>query len=95
MILKSEKPVIGENIEYVLGCSISQFKEYFESLFIGEMTWEKFFQGKIHIDHIRPCKYFDLSKNRELLECFNYKNLQPLWDWENLQKGAKLNWKRA
>ena len=48
----------------------------------------------IHIDHICPCAAFDLSNDPdprfkitiEQAVCFFYKNLQPLWSWENLSK---------
>ena len=46
--------------------------------------------NKWHIDHIKPCASFDLSKVSEQKKCFNYKNLQPLWAVDNLRKGAKL-----
>ena len=34
---------------------------------------------------------FNLSDEKQLKECWNYKNLQPLWWWENLEKGNKYN----
>jgi hypothetical protein len=46
--------------------------------------------GKWHIDHIRPCASFDLSKASEQKECFHYTNLQPLWAEDNLSKGIKV-----
>ena len=46
--------------------------------------------NKWHIDHRIPCASFDLSKVSEQKKCFNYKNLQPLWAFDNLSKGAKL-----
>jgi Zn finger protein HypA/HybF involved in hydrogenase expression len=42
------------------------------------------------IDHIIPCKAFDLSKPEQQKACFHYTNLQPLWRIENLKKGAKI-----
>jgi len=47
--------------------------------------------GKWHIDHIRPCSSFDLTKPSEQRECFHYTNLQPLWASENLAKGSKIS----
>lgn len=53
------------------------------------MTWEK--MGKlIHVDHIRPCCSFDLSKPEEQKIAFHYTNLQPLWAADNLSKGSKI-----
>lgn len=60
------------------------------------MTWDNHGRGcngkgleEWHIDHIKPCASFDLSKSKEQLKCFNYKNLQPLWAEDNLSKGSK------
>lgn len=54
------------------------------------MTWEN--QGKDgwHLDHIIPCKYFDLSIEENQRICFNYRNLQPLWAKDNLKKSSKI-----
>lgn len=72
----------------LLGCSLEDFKKYFESKFIDGMSWKIFLQtDKIHIDHIRPCASFDLSKEDEQKKCFHYTNLQPLWKEDNLKKG--------
>lgn len=71
----------------LLGCSIEQFKQHLESQFKLDMSWSNY--GKWHIDHIRPCAKFDLSKASEQRKCFHYTNLQPLWALENLSKGSK------
>lgn len=41
-----------------------------------------------HIDHVKPCNSFDLTKESEQKECFNYKNLQILSSEDNLVKGC-------
>jgi hypothetical protein len=69
----------------LVGCSIKKLKQHLESKFKRGMTW--FNYGKWHIDHIRPCASFDLSKAKEQRKCFHYKNLQPLWAKENQSKG--------
>jgi len=71
----------------LLNCSIKKLKYYIQKQFKKDMTWNNY--GKWHIDHIRPCASFDLSKPEEQRKCFNYKNLQPLWGKENQSKGAK------
>jgi hypothetical protein len=70
----------------LLGCSLNEFKIYLKNKFIKNMTWKKFMNGKIHIDHIKPCRLFDLSKVEEQRKCFHYTNLQPLWAKDNLKK---------
>jgi hypothetical protein len=72
------------------GVNIIELKKYLESTFKKGMSWEKFKKGKIHIDHIRPCSSFDLSKPEEQAKCFHYTNLQALWAHENLSKSDKF-----
>jgi len=68
----------------LVGCSIKQLKQHLERQFKNGMSWDNY--GKWHIDHIKPCCTFDLSKINEQKKCFNYKNLQPLWAKDNLSK---------
>ena len=68
----------------LLGCSIEFLKIRLEKQFKPGMTWDNY--GLWHIDHIKPCASFDLSKPSEQRKCFNYKNLQPLWAIDNLRK---------
>ena len=54
----------------LLGCSKQEFINYFESKFTEGMTWDKV--GKeIHIDHIKPCAKFDLTKKRRTRKMFS------------------------
>lgn len=71
----------------LVGCSIDKLKQHLESKFKQGMSWNNY--GKWHIDHIRPCASFDLSKASEQRKCFHYTNLQPLWAKENLMKHTK------
>ena len=53
------------------------------------MTWDN--RGGSdgwQIDHVRPCASFDLSNESEQLECFNYKNTQPMWREDNERKSS-------
>jgi len=68
----------------LIGCSINELKLYLEKKFKLGMSWSNY--GKWHIDHIRPCISFNLSKSSEQKKCFNYTNLQPLWALDNLRK---------
>jgi Ribonuclease G/E len=78
----------SKHTENLLGCSIEYLKSYLKKQFKTGMTWDNY--GKWHIDHIKGCKDFDLSKKSEQLKCFNYKNLQPLWAEENLVKHSRI-----
>ena len=71
----------------LIGCSIKKLRKHFEKQFTKDMNWANY--GKWHIDHIRPCASFDLSKPEEQKKCFHYTNLQPLWAIDNLKKGVK------
>lgn len=71
----------------LLGCSVKQLQHHLESKFQSGMTWENHSLDGWHIDHIRPCASFDLSKPEEQCKCFHYTNLQPLWAEDNLSKG--------
>ncbi|HEY8687738.1 MAG TPA: hypothetical protein VIM07_00775 [Chitinophagaceae bacterium] len=89
-----KRGVKSESTVNLLGCSIEQFKKYFESLFTDGMSWDKYLEGGIHIDHRIPCKNFDLTKPEDQKRCFHYSNLQPLWELDNLRKGTSLNYKQ-
>jgi hypothetical protein len=73
----------------LLGCTPKFFKIHIEKQFKPGMSWDK--RHLFHIDHIRPCASFDLSKPEEQEKCFHYTNLQPLWAKDNLSKGAKYD----
>lgn len=80
----------------LLGCSISHLKKHLESKFTFGMSWNNYGRGwgtkgmqEWHIDHIKPCASFDLSKPSEQRKCFHYTNLQPMWAKNNLIKGGK------
>ena len=72
----------------LIGCSINKCIKHLEKQFKDNMSWSNY--GKWHIDHKIPCVSFDLSKISEQKECFNYKNLQPMWKINNLRKGSKV-----
>lgn len=70
----------------MLGCDYASLMEHLESQFTDGMTWEN--RGEWHIDHIIPLA--SASTEEELLALCHYTNLQPLWAFENLSKGAKM-----
>lgn len=74
----------------MLGCSFIDFKKYFKSKFTKGMTWKKFMQGKIHIDHIKPLSSFNLSIEKNQYKACHFSNIQPLWAKDNLTKSKKV-----
>jgi hypothetical protein len=77
------------NFNKMIGCTPAFLCTHLESQFKPEMTWGNY--GTWHIDHIIPCKSFDLSNQEQANTCFHYSNLQPLWAAENIAKGASCN----
>lgn len=71
----------------LLGCTIKKLKTHLQKQFTEGMSWDNHAIHGWHIDHIKPCSRFDLSKLSEQKRCFHYTNLQPLWAEENLRKG--------
>ena len=76
------------NTMKLLGANVEQVWKHLESTFKPGMTKEN--HGEWHVDHIRPCSSFDLSKPEEQSKCFHYTNLQPLWAKENISKSDKI-----
>ena len=76
----------------LLGCTIQELREHLESQFTEGMTWDNMGRGGWHIDHIIPCAFFDLTKPSHQKVCFNWQNLQPLWEKDNCAKGDKIPW---
>lgn len=77
--------------ESLLGCSILDFRQHIERQWAPGMSWPNWGRGKgcWHLDHKRPIASFDLTDPAQQLECFNFKNYQPLWAEENARKGAR------
>ncbi len=76
-----------------LGCSLDEFISHIESKFEKGMTWKNYGFDGWHLDHLRPCASFDLTKPEEVHACFHYTNYQPLWASKNVKKGSRWNGK--
>ena len=70
----------------LLGCEVNVAREHIESLFVEGMSWGNYGRNGWHIDHIRPCLSFDMSQEVQQRVCLNWRNLQPLWEAENIAK---------
>lgn len=68
----------------LLGISYQGLKEWLEAQFTEGMTWEN--RSDWHVDHRVPCDAFDMTVEENQRICFWYKNLQPLWATQNIQK---------
>lgn len=69
-----------------LGCSVPDLKNHLEAQFKDGMSWNNYGRFGWHIDHIIPLSKFNLVNEKEFIEANNYKNLQPLWWQDNLEK---------
>lgn len=78
----------------LIGCSVNELKIYLESKFTKGMTWKNYGNKGWHIDHIKPCCLFDLTKEDEQRKCFHYTNMQPLWATSKIavQNGESKNY---
>jgi len=87
-LLKSRKSKKNSSILELIGCEMNFLKQYLESLWKNGMSWSNYGygEGKWVIDHIIPCRSFNLINKEEQLKCFHYSNLQPLWFGENRKK---------
>ena len=85
--IKHAKTKKADKSVKLLGCGLDEARLHISKQFQPGMSWEN--HGAWHIDHIKPIALFDLSNSAEQLECFNYRNLQPLWAKDNLSKGAR------
>lgn len=77
----------------LVGCSIAELMLYLEKRFLPGMSWDNYGLGadKWHVDHIKACANFDLADSDQQKTCFHFSNLQPLWQTDNLRKGARIS----
>lgn len=80
----------SRKVEDMLGYTISDITKHIEKQFTKGMTWDKFRNGDIHIDHIIPKAEFDLTDIKEWRTCWGLPNLRPLWAKDNRAKSAKV-----
>jgi hypothetical protein len=80
-----------EKWESLVGYTVKQLKEHLEKNFKPGMRWDN--HGEWHIDHIIPISRFNFSSpgHIDFKKCWALKNLQPLWEKDNLKKSNKIN----
>ena len=70
----------------ILVLDTDTYREWIEYQMTPEMNWLN-----IATYHVKPISSFDVSKDEELKETFNWKNSQPLLEQIHSQKGTKFN----
>ena len=75
----------------ILDCSKSFLIEWFK--YLDNDIIIKNHGVDFHIDHVIPCKKFDLINKNQLELCFHWSNLQPLEPSLNMSKKDKISFK--
>ena len=70
----------------ILGIDIGIYKKWIEYQMTPEMNW-----SNIEIDHVKAICLFDVTRDEQLKEAFNWRNTQPLLKEIHRQKGIKFN----
>jgi len=73
----------------LLGCSIEEFRDYLESQFTEDMSWDNYGVDGWSLDHILPCSAFDLTNPRHQRYAFHWSNCQPMLVADNASKRDK------
>ncbi len=81
----------GRSWEKLLGFDAEQLIRYIEKQFAIGMSWDNY-GTRWHVDHKKPISSFIFSSPDDagFKECWNLRNLQPLWAKENLKKGSSI-----
>jgi len=85
-----DKPRIKHRTESMIGCKLEDLATHLEHKFKRGMNWNNHGNGW-HVDHIIPCAFFDLTDEKQMMQCFHYTNLQPLWAEDNLSKSDNID----
>jgi len=89
MALKRQNVAKFHNTFELIDCSPLYMKQWLEYQFNSDMTWNNY-GSYWEIDHVLPCAFFDLSKRKEQLTCFNWRNCRPCKKIENNLKNDKI-----
>lgn len=71
-----------------MGYTPGELRAHLERQFTKGMSWSRFIEGDIQIDHIVPVASFDLDDEADVRACWALTNLRPMWKAENRAKWA-------
>lgn len=74
----------------LLGAHPDIVRKHIESQFRPGMSWKNHGRRTWHLDHKKPLSSFDLTDESQFRQACHYTNLQPLWAYDNISKGAKI-----
>jgi hypothetical protein len=85
-----ENKSAGKFIPQIIGITQGEFIEFINKQLLPGMTKENF--GKTWgIDHIVPTNLFDQNNLSDLMLCWNYNNVMPMFINDNRKKGASIH----
>lgn len=74
-----------------MGYSADQLRDHVEAHFTGDMSWEAFAAGRIHLARVIALRWFDLSSECAVRAAWRLENLRPLWRGDNLAKHQSMD----
>lgn len=74
-------------IKDLIGCTQEELITHLCSQFAEGMTINNYPEWEP--DHILPVASFNLKSEADQIACFHFKNLQPLWRFDNRSKGKR------
>ena len=82
----------GRSWESLVGYTADELMRHLEKQFLPGMDWTNYGRGGWHIDHIIPRSAFNYETTDDIdfKRCWALENLQPLWEIDNIKKGAKI-----
>lgn len=83
----------GRKWQDLIGYSVEDLRRHLEKKFTSGMTWERFMDGQIHVDHKVPVAVHNITSTNDpdFKKCWALKNLQPLWWYDNLSKHDRID----
>jgi len=68
---------------------MEELRVHLKNQFTKGMSFDNY--GKWHIDHVIPCSWFNLSDETQFKQCWDLRNLKPMWGSENTSKCNKYS----
>jgi len=83
-----------QHTEDLLGYTFEQLQKHMQSLWVSGMSWNNYGKGGWHVDHIFPeSKLVITGPNDPTFKfLWSLKNLQPLWESDNILKSNIYPW---
>ena len=83
----------GHHWENLVGYAFDELRKHLEKQFTEGMSWDNYGMGGWVIDHKIPKAIFNFTKpeHQDFRRCWALKNLQPMWERDNLIKQAKID----